>query len=144
MAGPTGPRQYALYEVNSSPLTDAILVPNLEPGQPGLIPPIPPLSFEVFPPGELAGTYRIGIACTFYREPATYWDTEIVVTAEQNNDPGQFTWRTTVRPAASTDTGSPTSLVAMLAVLAVAVSVVVYSLSRRTGRRRGLQKEPNS
>ena len=64
------------------------------PGQPGVIPAIPPLSFAAFPPGVLpAGTYRIGIACTLSRKTANYWDTEVVITSSPGDKPSQFVWR---------------------------------------------------
>jgi hypothetical protein len=94
VAGPDGKGQFALYAVNTSPLVDSLTNQNTSPGEPGVIPAIPPLSFAAFPPGVLpAGTYRIGIACTLSRKTANYWDTEIVITSSPSDKPSQFVWR---------------------------------------------------
>jgi hypothetical protein len=94
VAGPDGQGQFALYAVNTSPLVDSLTNQNTSPGQPGVIPAIPPLSFAAFPPGVLpAGTYRIGIACTLSRKTANYWDTEVVITSSPGDKPSQVVWR---------------------------------------------------
>ena len=94
VAGPDGQGQFALYAVNTTPLVDSLTNQNTSPGEPGVIPAIPPLSFAAFPPGVLpAGTYRIGIACTLSRKTANYWDTEVVITASPGDKPSQFVWR---------------------------------------------------
>ncbi len=141
-AGPTGSRQYALYEVNTSPLVDAILVPNLEPGQPALIPPLPPLTFDVFPPGEIEGSYRIGVACTFLRESARFWDTEIVATRAEADEPGQFTWRIANRPAVATES-DPSMFPALALAILAAVALFLYTIRRRNGRHQTSLKEPS-
>jgi hypothetical protein len=132
LSGPTGPNQYALYERTTQPLTDAILVPNAEPGLPGLIPPIPPLTFSIFPPGEVEGTYRIGVACTFLRDPAIFWDTTIVIEVDADDEPGQFVWRTESAPVAqaSGDSSSPPLAAAAAGVGILAVAAL--ALRRRT------------
>lgn len=132
MVGPTGPYQYALYREGTQPLTDAILVPNDEPGLPGLIPPIPPLTFSVFPPGEVEGTFRIGVACTFLREPSIYWDATIVVEADTDDEPSQFVWRTEGSAVAqASDESSSLPLVAV-AVGVGAFAIAVVALRRRS------------
>ncbi len=91
---PAGDGRYALYDVQTHPLINSLTQENLAPGQPGVIPAIPPLSFAVFPPGTLpSGTYRVGIACTLFRETAKYWDTELLLTATPSDKPGQLVWR---------------------------------------------------
>lgn len=132
VAGPTGPYQYALYQEGTQPLTDAILVPNTEPGLPGRIPPIPPLTFSIFPPGEVEGTYRIGVACTFLRDAAIYWDATIVVEADADDEPGQFTWRTEGAPVAQSPGESSSPPLAAAAVGAGVLAVAVVALRRRT------------
>jgi hypothetical protein len=94
VAGPDGQDQYPLYMANTAQFVDSLTDPNAGPGQPGVIPAIPPLSLGAFPPGILpAGTYRIGIACTLSRQTAKYWDTEIVITSSPGDKPSQFVWR---------------------------------------------------
>jgi hypothetical protein len=132
VAGPTGPRQYALYEESTQPLTDQILVPNEQPGLPGRIPAIPPLTFSIFPPGEVEGTYRIGIACTYLREPSIYWDTTIVVEADAADEPGGFTWRTD-GTSAPTSSGDSSSFPLVAVVVGVgALVIAVLAIRRRT------------
>ena len=133
VAGPTGPSQYALYVENTQPLVDAILVPNDEPGLPGKVPAIPPLTFSIFPPGEVAaGTYRIGVACTFLREPATFWQATIVVKANADDEPGQFTWRTEGSTAAATSDDSSSLPLVAAAVGAGGLAAAVLVVRRRT------------
>ena len=135
VAGPTGPNQYALYVENTQPLVDAILVPNDGPGLPGKVPPMPPLTFSVFPPGEVAaGTYRIGVACTFLREPATFWQATIVVKTDADDEPGQFTWRTegTAETAAAPSDNSSSLPLGAAAVGVGGLVAAVLMLRRRT------------
>ena len=132
IAGHAGPYQYALYQEGTQPLTDAILVPNAEPGLPGRIPPIPPLTFSVFPPGELEGTYRIGVACTFLRDAAIYWDATIVVEVDADDEPGQFVWRTEGAPVAQSSGESSSPPLAAAAVGVGVLAVAVVALRRRT------------
>jgi hypothetical protein len=140
MSGPTGPFQYALYQEGTQPLTDAILVPNDGPGMPGLIPPIPPLTFSVLPPGEVEGTFRIGVACTFLRDLSTYWDATIVIEADADDEPGQFTWRT--EGSAATPTSDESSSLPLAAVAVGAGVLVVSALAlRRRSRRSTSTKE---
>ena len=92
--GPEGNAQFALYELNTRPFVNILTRPNVGPGEPGMISLIPTLGFAVFPPGTLPdGRYRIGIACTYFRETAKFWDTEIVITASPNDNPGHLLWR---------------------------------------------------
>lgn len=85
---------YALYGVDTRHYAQRLTYANEGPGQPGRIPPIDPLSFSVFPPGTLAsGTYRIGVACTYFRDTAKFWDALIEVTEDAADEPGQMTWR---------------------------------------------------
>jgi hypothetical protein len=122
--GPDGPGQFALFQVSTSPLVDVLTNQNAVPGEPGVIPALPPMSFAAFPPGLLpAGTYRIGIACTLARQTANYWDTEIVITSSPSDKPSQFVWRLASVPANVDDShpGSSAWLIPVgLAVLGAA------------------------
>lgn len=98
--GPEGKDQYALYELNTSPYTDILTRPNTVAGAPGVINAVPTLSFAVFPPGTLpTGRYRMGLACTLFRETSQYWDVEVDVTATPDDEPGQMIWRLVDAPA---------------------------------------------
>lgn len=105
--GPEGKNQYALYELNTSPYTDILTRANSTAGAPGAVNAVPALSFAVFPPGTLpTGRYRMGIACTFFRETAQYWDTEVDLTATPDDEPGQMIWRLVDPPANATLAGA--------------------------------------
>lgn len=143
--GPEGTTQFALYQVNTRPFTDTFTQPNSAPGHAGSIPAIAELSFAVFPPGTLPdGTYRVGIACTYFRETAMFWDTEIVI--ESSSKPGHLTWRLTNAPEAAGDSGGSFPWVlAVGVVLIAAAATVVFRRLRHTADERSrthLSKEP--
>jgi len=134
--GPTGPKQYAIYDVFTAPVVDQLTVPNGGPGEPGRPTPFPPMSFAVFPPGEIPpGTYRIGVACTWFGATADYWDTEIVIAAEPKDAPAQLTWRLpSAPPAALSGTKPPSNFPWTLTFIAIAVAALLtfVALNRRT------------
>jgi hypothetical protein len=136
--GPTGTKQYAIYDIFTAPVVDQLTVPNGEPGKPGRTTPFPPMSFAVFPPGEIpAGTYRIGVACTWFGATADYWDTEIVIADEPKDEPAQLTWRLpSAPPATLSGTEAPSDFpwtIVFLAIAAGALAFVVL-LNRRSSR----------
>ena len=138
--GPTGTKQYAIYDIFTSPVVDQLTVPNGEPGKPGRPSAFPPMSFAVFPPGEIpAGTYRIGVACTWFGATANFWDTEIVIAADANDAPAQLTWRLPSAPPATLSGTAPPSdfpwTVVFLVIAAAALAFVVV-LNRRSSRTR--------
>jgi hypothetical protein len=121
---PAGDGRYALYDVQTHPLINSLTQENLAPGQPGVIPAIPPLSFAVFPPGTLpSGTYRVGIACTLFRATAKYWDTQLVLTATPSDKPGQLEWRLASVPATAINDSSNGSSLWIVAAVAAGVAV---------------------
>lgn len=142
---PAGDGRYALYDVFTAPFVHILTDANSGPGRPGVISPLPALSFAVFPPGTLpAGRYRIGIACTLFRETAKYWDTEIVITQSPGDEPGQLTWRLAAVPAviASSDQGSNQWLLPSVGVLgAAALGLLLWRRSTHTSTT-PLSKEP--
>ncbi|MGZ4764695.1 MAG: hypothetical protein ACXV5U_02870 [Ilumatobacteraceae bacterium] len=121
---PAGGGRYALYDVQTRPLINSLTQENLAPGQPGVIPAIPPLSFAVFPPGTLpSGTYRVGIACTLFRATAKYWDTQLVLTATPSDKPGQLVWRVANVSATAINNSSSGSNLWIIAAVAAGVAV---------------------
>ena len=94
--GPEGPQQLALFGADAAASSFAnILTPaNAVAGQPGRINTPPPFSLAVAA-GELvpSGSYRIGIACTYFGATALYWDTEIEVTQAADGEPSELSWR---------------------------------------------------
>lgn len=142
LAGPSGINQFALYEVSSRPLTDNVIEPNDVAGQPGRLPPIPPLSFAVFPPGTVVeGEYRIGIVCTYLRSPSAFWDALIVVESDARDEPAGFTWR--VESASPESVGESSS--ASIAVVALGAGFLAIGVAfvavRRRSRSQTLLKE---
>ena len=105
----------------------------------GEIDQLPPMSFAVFPVGELPpGRYLIGISCTLFHVTADYWDAEIVISADPDDSPGQMGWRLASAPdvAVRTDDGSPASRGPIIAIAAaVAISAIgVVGYRRRHSR----------
>jgi LPXTG-motif cell wall-anchored protein len=124
LIAPKGDGRYALYGVDTDPYMQQLTLPNPEPGGSGLIPAIEPLSFAIFPPGTLpAGRYRIGVACTYFRETAIFWDTQIDVTDDSSDLPAQLAWRvvdtSAVVPTSGTGQGSSTMLAIGAAVVVI-------------------------
>lgn len=138
--GPTGTNQWALYATTTNPVTDALLEMNDGEGKPGFIGSIPPLSFRIVPPGTIpAGTYTIGVSCTHLeRQTAQYWDTDIVITEDPDDEPGQLTFRLATAPRATKpDDGFDSSrfLVVGAAVAAGGGVAAIVRQRRRTTRR---------
>jgi hypothetical protein len=93
LTAPKGDGRYALYKANTDVYTQQLTLPNAAAGERGKIPTVGPLSFAVFPPGTLApGRYRIGIACTYFRETAVFWDTQIDISDDTTDTPAQLAW----------------------------------------------------
>lgn len=134
--GAEGDGQFAVYSLQTRPYVDTLTEQNSAAGLPGKIPESVPLSFGVFPAGTLTeDRYRIGLACTLFRETAVYWDTEIELTSAPEVEPGQFRWTVAGSPVVEeSDSGS--SGVYLLIALAVIGGVGVLVLRwRRTSRR---------
>jgi len=133
--GPSGPGQWPLFDTRTHPLVDEILQANAAPNLPGAVPAIDALSFAVFPPGTLpAGNYRIGVACTLFRETAKYWSTEIVITDAPNDKPAKFVWRLSTAPEAAPESSSSSSPWLIVAAAAAVVAVLGWLLARRSAR----------
>ena len=101
---------YSLYDTITQPVIDVLTVPNPAAGAPGRIDALAPMSFAVFPAGELpAGRYVIGVACTLLYSTADFWDTEIVIDASADDRPGKMIWRVadaSLVPSQSGDTNA--------------------------------------
>jgi hypothetical protein len=138
-ARPEGEGNWPLYGDDTVPYINQLLFKNPEPGKPGEIPPVPALSFATLPPGSIAdGQYRVGIACTYFRHTAKYWDTEFVFVNDSTDVPGQLTWRLASSPPAQPDgpdVSTRTVLVALCA-LVLAGSAIVFVRLSRSGRSR--------
>jgi hypothetical protein len=131
---------YSLY--NIQPVIDVLTVPNESAGSPGLIDALAPLSFAVFPVGELVpGNYRIGIACTLLYQTADYWDTEIVISADADDSPGQMTWRLVNAPVTAPASPDGGSIVPWLVLAGAVIAVALFLLNRRSSPTTSRSKE---
>jgi hypothetical protein len=144
---PEGEGNWSLYGIDTRPFVNELTQQNAQPGQPGIIDDIRPLSFGVFPPGTLPdGEYTIGVACTFFAEPAAiYWHTNIVVSADADDEPGRMTWRLASVPPTDPSAGGelrrwPWPTVVGLLALSGVIAVVFL---RQTRRRRELAPRPH-
>lgn len=146
LIAPAGDGRYALYQQNTDPYTQVLTIANETAGQPGQVAPVPALSFAVFPPGTLPpGRYRMGLACTYFRETAVFWDTEVDVIADPSDEPARLGW--TVVGASvidSTGSGSNTAAAPGLVALGAFVALVAVAgllVAVRTRRRKAPSKE---
>ena len=129
---PAGEGNWALYEVNSNPYVQGLTAQAPQPGDPGVIDGLPTFDFAVFPPGTLVeGVNRIGIACTLFNETVQYWDTEVVLTDDAEDEPAQLTWEAVGNPEGSSSSNLLPWAGLGVAALAVAGGVVLVSRRRR-------------
>lgn len=89
---PSGEGRWALYNQWGSRWVQKMTSPNSGKGSPGLIDESPVLTLAYFKPGQLpAGTYRIGLACTYENETTRYWDARIEFTPGDSSGTGSWT-----------------------------------------------------
>ena len=125
--GPEGDGLYALYGLDTNPITAVLTGPNGAPGLPGLIIGLRAASFEIFPPGTLSdGTYKVGVACTYFGDTASFWDTLIEVSRDPEDQPAEIRWETTsgasrVASGVATDQNSDSGTVAIVAAAVLAI-----------------------
>ncbi|MEY4175379.1 MAG: hypothetical protein RI900_2544 [Actinomycetota bacterium] len=136
--GPTGERQWALYDTFGSPVIEGLLVPNESAGSAARIDMFPPMSFRVFPPGEIPpGTYRVGAACTRLGETGPYWDTQVEFSADPGDQPGQLAWSVPGAPEVAPDhvgTSSSPPWTAIFVIVAVLAFGFAFFVGRKSGR----------
>jgi hypothetical protein len=137
--GPNGEGQYPVFDKFTEPYVDRLTIANDSAGLPARIDALPPMNFAVFPPGLLPdGTYRIGIACSYFSATANYWDTQIIITSSPDDEPAQFVWRLAGAPATVPDSDSDQKsrlwLVPVLAGVAGLGGWFVWNRNRRNLR----------
>jgi len=98
---------------------------------------IPTFSFVLFPPGTLPdGRYRVGIACTYFRKTAKYWDTELDLTTSATDQPGNLVWRVVGLPdTPKSSSDSSIGRWAGVAAAVVGVTALALVLWQRSARR---------
>lgn len=135
--GPEGQDQYALRTTTDRSYTDQNLLPNTAAGQPAVMPTVPAFTFVRFPVGLLpAGTYRLGIACTFFRETAMYWDAEMVITSSPDDEPAQFVWSVPSAPPGAESSGTDSAEASSNRWVLVVTGVAVVGLAGFFWQRR--------
>ena len=144
---PDGEGRRSLYTVNTRPFVHVILGKSDGAGEPGPIAQPEPMTFAVYPAGQFPpGNYRIGLACSLYRETAVYWDAEITVTEASDVQPGGFAWSLVAESVdgelGRRNSGSSASWIPPIAVLLV-VGGGVAVLRRRSSatRQSNLQEQ---
>lgn len=145
VVGPESSGQFALYDIRTRPLVNILTQSNLGAGQPGLISALPLLSFAVFPPNTLApGAYRFGLACTYFRQTAKYWDTEIEITSSPSDTPGQLVWRlpNVAESATTSSNGIDDWILPGLSVVLIALALALITWSVKARSTPTLSKEP--
>ncbi len=145
---PEGEGNWSLYGVDTNPMIFEFTIPNVAAGLPGIIPEIRPMSFGVFPPGTLpAGRYRMGIACAYFADTGTYWDTEIVIATDADDEPGQITWSIPEASADAVDANSQSPGTRTWAWISAGVFAALASglvlVQRRWRKPVNLSKEPS-
>lgn len=125
-SGPEG-TQFPLYALDTTAVAHQVTQIAPTPDAEGVINELPEFSFAVFPPGYVPpGEYTIGVACEYYRTTARYWDAQIVIEANPEDQPAQLTWR--LPDAASFQPGdegsSPLWWLVVAGVLAAGVAAV--------------------
>jgi len=144
--GVVGPEdtQFPLFAFDTRPYVHQVTQVSSSTEAPGVISLLPALTFSVFEPGYIPpGTYRIGVACTFFRATARYWDTEIVIEAQPDDTPAQLTWRAPEAapfvPASDGPTGRNLLLIGGIIAALVAAVVLLWQSrsdsSQPTSRR---------
>ena len=143
---PDGEGRRSLYTANTQPFVHVPLGKSDGAGEPGFIFQPEPMTFGVYPAGQFPpGNYRIGLACSEYRETAVYWDAEITVTEASDVQPGGFAWSLVAEPLdgapGQSDSGSSASWIPLIAVLLVVVGVAVLRRRRSPTTRSTLQEQ---
>ena len=137
LVSPEGQDRYPLFMADTTTYMQVFLRPNDGPGKPGVIEPVPPLSFSALESGTVAtGSYRIGLACTYFRQTARVWDALVDLEIEPNGSAG-FAWSVPRNDAAVADSngGSSTSLAAVVVAIGVVISAVLVLRSRTHSKR---------
>lgn len=137
--GTDGDARWPLRKMSTFNFVDEFTAQNDGPGREGLILPIPTMVMTSFAPDEVPpGTYRLGIACTYDRAVARYWDTTIEVSGGEGD--GELAWIPDDVAFDPTDPGDTQSAVVPI-VAGLMVVVGVLLLIRRRRRTSTTKKE---
>ncbi len=82
-----------LFDEYQAAITARMTMDAAEKGGPGKIMELPLADLRVYEPGYIPdGTYNVGIACTWFDQVTTYWNTRITVTADPADEPAGIRW----------------------------------------------------
>ena len=143
---PDGEGRRSLYTVTTRPFIHMVLGKSDGAGEPGPIVQPEPMTFAVYPAGQFPpGNYRIGLACTEFRETAVFWDAEITLTEASNVQPGGFVW-SLVEDSLSgapgqSNSGGSASWFPLVAGLLVVVGGVAMLRRRPSASRHSIPQE---
>ena len=143
---PDGEGRRALYTVNTRPFVHVTLGKSGGAGEPGFIVQPEPMTFAVYYAGQFPpGNYRIGLACSEYRETAVFWDAEITLTEAPDVQPGGFAWSLVAdsldgAPGQS-NSGNSGSWILPIAVLLVVGGVFVLRRRPSASKQSNLQEQ---
>lgn len=134
---PSGDGRYALFRDDTRPFVHQLTRRNEAVGSPGIIPALPAFSFAAVAGERIpTGTYRIGIACTYFGKTAVYWHTEVALTEPATGTKDTFTWRlTTISNDVFASDNNEAGWVTPLVFGGLAIAVVGGLLWVRRNRR---------
>jgi len=141
-SGPEPPwvgTRFPLFEASSGlPLSQLMLQRNDVAGAPGIIEQIGETSLAVQTEnGLVAGRYRIGVACSFFRQTTQYWDLVVEITVDGSPDQARVAWRVVDSPGARApeETTEPLVTVGRLFIVLGVLLLIGVSVSGRRHRR---------
>jgi len=143
---PDGEGRRSLYTVTTRPFIHMVLGKSDGAGEPGPIVQPEPMTFAVYPAGQFPpGNYRIGLACSEFRETAVFWDAEITLTEASNVQPGGFAWSLVENPPVGApgqrNSGGSDSWIPLIAgLLVVAGGVAILRRRPSANRESNLQE----
>lgn len=144
--GPEPPWQGSRYPMfdngNGLALSQIMVLRNESAGQPGRVDQVHETSFLVHAQNDIpSGLYRIGIACSFFRQTTQYWDLAVEITNDGTKDPADLHWRI-VESATSTVPHEPFDTEGWLGRGLVALGALLVLALVITRRRPSAAAEP--
>lgn len=145
--GSTGPEppweanHYPMFEnQNGLPMSQMMLRRNATVGEPGIVEQSGETNFRVHAENDIAsGRYRIGIACSYFRQTTQFWDLVVDIDAPAGSDPARLSWKVVAAPGAAvpaTSDGDGGDLLSRsLVVLGVLILLAVAVSTRRARTR---------
>jgi hypothetical protein len=129
---PAGDGRWAINNVFGTRLVHLATEMNSNAGTPGLIPELPQMNLSRISPGSLAdGRYHLGVACTLGDATVRYWDTDLEITTDPVDQPGQIRWAVVGSMAPAAGSGFDWTRVALVLLGLALTTVVAIGISIR-------------